>query len=149
MQNSKIPSFLESSKEIPGFQIIPVKFQEWWNFLIPHWKSNSWLKPEWEKYPIRWNCQKIGHFQAIFRVPESFWKFSRMMKLWNSVLKIKFLDINWVGLIPYMLKSVKTSQFHGTGTFGILESWISGCRNHNLSPNMCKTNTNMLRMFFF
>ena len=123
------------------------RFQDWWNFTIPHWKSYSRPKTEWEKYPICWNWQKIGHFQAISRVPENFWKFPGMMKFWNSVLKIKFLDINWVGFIPYMLKSVKTSQFQGTS--GILESWIPGSRNHNISSNVRKINTNMLCRLVF
>ena len=71
-----------------------------------------------------------------------------MMKFGNSVLKIKFLDVNRVGLIPYILKSVKTSQFQGAS--GILESWIPGSRNHNISPNVCKINTNMLlRLVFY
>ena len=96
------------------------------------WKSTLYVKIG----------KKIGHFQAIIRVPENFWKFPGMMKFWNSVLKIKFLDINWVGFISYMLKSVKTSQFQGTS--GILESWIPGSRNHNISSNVCKMNTNML-----
>ena len=109
---------------------------------------------DWEHSPIKliWcpicqNWPKIGNFQAISRVPEKFWKFPRMMKFWNSMLKIKFLDIYCVGLIPYMLKLVKTSQFQGT--FGILESWIPGSRNHNISQNVRKINTNMLRRLVF
>ena len=109
--------------------------------------SSSVTKIELNWYPICQNWQKIGHFQATSRVPENFWKFPGMMKFWNSVLKIKFLDINWVGLIPYMLKSVKTSQFQGT--FGILESWIPGSRNHNISSNVRKINTNMLPRLVF
>ena len=46
-----------------------------------------------------------------------------------------------------MLKSVKTSQFQGTS--GILESWIPGSRNHNISSNVQKMDTNMLRKLFF
>ena len=34
------------------------------------------------------------NFQARPRVPENFWKFPGMMEFQNSVLKIKFLDIN-------------------------------------------------------
>ena len=96
--------------------------------LRPNSSSVTKIKLNW--CPICQNLQKIGHFQAISRVPENFWKFPGMMKFWNSVLKIKFLDINWVGIIPYMLKSVKTSQFQGTS--GILESWIPGSRNYDI-----------------
>ena len=108
--------------------------------LRPNWSSVTKIK--WNWCPICQNWQKIGHFQAISRVPENSWKFPGMMKCWNSVLKIKFLDINWVGFIPYMLISVKTSQFQGTS--GILESWIPGSRNHDISQNVRKINTNML-----
>ena len=65
-----------------------------------------------------------------------------MMKFWNSRLKFKFFDINWVWFIPHMLKSGKTSQFQGT--FGILESWIPGSRNPCITPKVCKINTNIL-----
>ena len=114
--------------------------QDIFQLLRPNSSSVTKIKLNW--CPICQNWQKNGHFQAISRVPENFWKFPGMMKFWNSVLKIKFLDINWVGLISYMLKSVKTSQFQGTS--GILESWIPVSRNHNISSNVCKTNTNML-----
>ena len=113
--------------------------------LRPNSSSVTKIKLNW--CPICQNWQKNGHFQAISRVPENFWKFPGMMKFWNSVLKIKFLDINWVGFIPYMLKSVKTSQFQGTS--GILESWIPGSRNHDISQNVRKINTNMLRKLVF
>ena len=122
-------------------------FQDWWNFGIPHWKSCSRQKNEWEKYPICWNWQKVGHFQAISRVPENFWKFPGMIKLWSSGLKIKFLDINWVELTPYMLNSVKTSQFQGIS--GTLLSWIPWSRNHKISLYVCKINTNMLHRVVF
>ena len=111
----------------------------------PNWSSVTKIK--WNRCPICQNWQKIGHFQAISRVPENSWKFPGMMKCWNSLLKIKFLDINWVGFIPYMLISVKTSQFQGTS--GILESWIPGSRNHNISSNVRKINTNMLCRLVF
>ena len=109
--------------------------------------SSSVTKIKWNRCPICQNWQKIGQFQAISRVPENSWKFPGMMKFLNSVLKIKFLDINWVGFIPYMLISVKTSQFQGTS--GILESWIPGSRNHNISSNVRKINTNMLCRLVF
>ena len=109
--------------------------------------SSSVTKIKWNWCPISPNWQKTGHFQSISRVPENSWKFPGMMKFLNSVLKIKFLDINWVGFIPYMLISVKTSQFQGTS--GILESWIPGSRNHDISLNVRKINTNMLRRLVF
>ena len=109
--------------------------------------SSSVTKIKWNLYPISQNWQKFDQFQAISRVPENSWKFPGMMKFLNSVLKIKFLDINWVGFIPYMLISVKTSQFQGTS--GILESWIPGSRNHNISSNVRKINTNMLCRLVF
>ena len=116
-KNSPYPEEFQSHT-----QIISGRFQDWLNLGIPHWKSCFRPKNEWERYPRRWNWQKIGHFQAISTLPENFWKFPGMMKFWNSGLKIKFLDINWVGLIPCMLKSVKTSQFQGTsGTKSIDE----------------------------
>ena len=109
--------------------------------------SSSVTKIKWNLCPICQNWQKFDQFQAISRVPENSWKFPGMMKFLNSVLKIKFLDINWVGFIPYMLISVKTSQFQGTS--GILESWIPGSRNHNISSNVRKINTNMLCRLVF
>ena len=92
--------------------------------------SSSVTKNKWNRCPICQNWQKIGQFQAISRVPENSWKFPGMMKFLNSVLKIKFLDTNWVGFITYMLISVRTSQFQGTS--GILESWIPGSRNYDI-----------------
>ena len=109
--------------------------------------SSSVTKIKWNLCPICQNWQKFDQFQAISRVPENSWKFPGMMKFLNSVLKIKFLDINWVGFIPYMLISVKTSQFQGTS--GILESWIPGSRNYNICPNVRKINTNMLLRLVF
>ena len=109
--------------------------------------SSSVTKIKWNLCPICQNWQKFDQFQTISRVPENSWKFPGMMKFLNSVLKIKFLDINWVGFIPYMLISVKTSQFQGTS--GILESWIPGSRNHNISSNGRKVNTNMLCRLIF
>ena len=109
--------------------------------------SSSVTKIKWNRCPICQNWQKIGQFQAISRVPENSWKFPGMIKFWNSRLKFKFFDINWVGFIPYMLKSVKTSQFQGTS--GILESWIPGSRNHDIFQNVCKINTNMLCRLVF
>ena len=109
--------------------------------------SSSVTKIKWNLCLIYPNWQKIGHLKAISRVPENSCKFPGMMKFWNSVLKIKFLDINWLGFTPYILISVKTSQFQGTS--GILESWIPGSRNHNISQNVRKINTNMLRRLVF
>ena len=83
----KFSKLLAISREIPGFQIIPGRFQGWWNFLILHWKSCSRSKNEWEKHPIHWNWQKIGHFQAISRVPGNFWKFPGLMEYLNFALK--------------------------------------------------------------
>ena len=54
--------------------------------------------------------------RAISWIPGNFWKFSGMMEFGNSVLKIKFLHINWVGLITYILKSVRTG-IQGPGIF--------------------------------
>ena len=137
MTNSR--SFLESWNQNP--RITRDDFKKW-HFLSLRPNLSSVTKIKWNRCPICQNWQKIGQFQAISRVPENSWKFPGMMKFLNSVLKIKFLDINWVGFIPYMLKSVKTSQFQGTS--GILESWIPGSRNHNISPNVRKINTNIL-----
>ncbi len=133
--------------QYPEFQETSGSFQEWWNFEILYWKSSSLTENEWKRYPICWNQLKLANSRATSRVPENFWKFPGMMEFWNSVFKIKFLDINWVGFIPYMLKSVKTSQFQGTS--GILESWIPGSRNHDISSNVRKINTNMLCRLFF
>ena len=133
----------------PGIKIqkLPEIIQNHDIFQLLRPNSSSVTKIKWNWCPICQNWQKIGHFQAISRVPENSWKFPGMMKCWNSVLKIKFLDINWVGFIPYMLISVKTSQFQGTS--GILESWIPGSRNHNISSNVRKINTNMLCRLVF
>ena len=105
--------------------------------LGPNSSSVTKIKLNW--CPICQNWQKKGHFQAISRVPANFWKFPVMMKFWNSVLKIKFLGINWVGFIPYMLILVNASQFQVTSR--ILESWNPGSRNHELSLNVHKINT--------
>ena len=72
--------------------------------------SSPVTKINWNWCPICPNWQKNGHFQSISRVPENSWKFPGMMKFRNSVLKIKFLDINWLGFMPYMLISVKTKS---------------------------------------
>ena len=109
--------------------------------------SSSVAKIKWNLCPICQNWQKFDQFQAMSRVPENSWKFPGMMKFLNSVLKIKFLDINWVGFIPYMLISVKTRQFQGTS--GILKSWIPGSRIHDISSNVRKINTNMLCRLVF
>ena len=58
--------------------------------LRPNSRSVTKIKLNW--CPICQNWQKIGHFHAISRVPENFWKFPGMMKFWNPALKIKFLD---------------------------------------------------------
>ena len=125
------------------------KYQKKLKDIFKFLKQNSCLvtkiKPNW--CPTHQNWQKNSHFQAKSRVPENFWKFPGLIEFWNSVMKIKFLDINWKGFIPYMLKSVKTSQFQGTS--GILESWIPGSRNHDIPLNVHKINTNMqLRLVF-
>ena len=71
---------------------------------------------------------RISKFHHSWKLPEIFWNSGYCLKFWYSVLKIKFLDINWVGCIPYMLISVKASQFQGTSR--ILEFWNPGSRNH-------------------
>ena len=48
------------SREIPEFQIIPRRFQEWWTFGILHWKSRSLTQTDWEKYPTCWNLPNPG-----------------------------------------------------------------------------------------
>ena len=118
----KVPYILKSLKT-SQFQVISgilesksknyqrYQKEDIFQLLRPNSSSVTKIKLNW--CPICQNWQKNGHFQAISRVPENFWKFPGMMKFWNSVLKIKFLDINWVGFIPYMLKSVKNSQFQG------------------------------------
>ena len=133
----------------PGIKIqkLPEIIQNFDIFQLLRPNSSSVTKIEWNLCPICQNWQKFDQFQAISRVSENSWKFPGMMKFLNSVLKIKFLDINWVGFIPYMLISVKTSQFQGTS--GILESWIPGSRNHNISSNVGKINTNMLCRLVF
>ena len=133
----------------PGIKIqkLPEIIQNHDIFQLLRPNSSSVTKIKWNLCPICQNWQKFDQFQAISRVPENSWKFPGMMKFLNSVLKIKFLDINWMGFIPYMLISVKTCQFQGTS--GILESWISGSRNHYISSNVRKINTNMLPRLVF
>ena len=133
----------------PGIRIqkLPEKIPKHDIFQLLRPNSSSVTKIKWNLCPICQNWQKFDQFQAISRVPENSWKFPGMMKFLNSVLKIKFLDINWVGFIPYMLISVKISQFQSTS--GILESWIPGSRNHNISPNVHKININMLLRLVF
>ena len=133
----------------PGIKIqkLPEIIQNHDIFQLLRPNSSSVTKIKWNLCPICQNWQKFDQFQAISRVPENSWKFPGMMKFLNSVLKIKFLDINWVGFIPYMLKSVKTSQFQGTS--GILESWIPGSRSHKFFQKVQNIDTNMLYSFFF
>ena len=122
------------SRGIPEFKIILGRFQDWWNFGIPHWKSCS--RP---KTKTTFKLAKIGHFQVIPRDPENFWKFQGMMKFWNSALKVKFLDYAWVEKIPYMLKSVKSSQFQGNfqSSRKLLEvSRSDGITKFNISLNV-------------
>ena len=133
--------------QYPEFQESSGSFQEWCNFQILYWKLSSLTKNEWKSYPICWNQLRLDKSRAISRIPENFWKFPRMMKYLNSVLKIKFLDKNWVGFILYMLISAKTSQFQGTS--GIKECWIPGFRICNISPNVSKNNANMLLRLVF
>ena len=133
----------------PGIKIqkLPEIIQNHDIFQLLRPNSSSVTKIKWNRCPICQNWQKIGQFQAISRVPENSWKFPGMIKFWNSRLKFKFFDINWVGFIPYILKSVKTSQFQGTS--GILGPWIPGSRNHDVSQNVRKINTNMLCRLVF
>ena len=42
-----------------------------------------------------------------------------MLDIWNSELKIKISDLNWVGKIAHILKLAKTSQFPGISRFQI------------------------------
>ena len=153
----KVPYILKSLKT-SQFQVISgilesksknyqrYQKQDIFQLLRPNSSSVTKIKLNW--CPICQNWQKNGHFQALSRVPEIFWKFPGMMKFWNNVLKIKFLGMNWVGLMPYKLILVKTSQFLGTS--GILVSRFPRSRNHNISQNVCKINTNMLpRLVFF
>ena len=82
---------------------------------------------------------KNGHFQAISRVPENFWKFPGLMKYWNFALKMKFLDKNWVGKISHILKMVQICQFQGSS--GFLEAWNPGLKTSRWSqkcPKMMK-----------
>ena len=46
---------LANSRGIPEFQVVPGRFQEWWNFWILYWKSSSLTKFEKEKHLICWN----------------------------------------------------------------------------------------------
>ena len=89
----------------------------------------------------------MGKVPYTLNLAKNIRKFPGMMKFWNSGLKIKFLDINWVELTPYMLNSVKTSQFQGIS--GTLLSWIPWSRNHKISLYVCKINTNMLHRLVF
>ena len=99
-----------------------------------------------EKVPYTLKLAKNWPFPGDIQSSRKFLEVSKM-KFWNSELKIKFLDINWVGLIPTCWNQSKTSQFQGTS--GILESWIPGSRNHNISSDVRKINTNMLCRLVF
>ena len=129
-RNSRVP---DNSWKIPGMM----------EFLNSTLKIKFYAKNWVKKISYTPNLPKLVHFQRSSRGPDNSWEIPGMMKFWNSRLKFKFFDIKWVRFIPYMLKSVKTSQFQGTS--GILESWIPGSRNHDLSQNLRKINTNMLR----
>ena len=126
--------------------IIPGNFQEFSGTLDIAWN-----------WPIFCQFCHIGHlFHLIFVTELEFglndWKMpnSRLfLESWNQNPKItRDNSKTWhFSFIPYMLKLVKTNQFQGT--FGILESWIPGSRNHDISQNVRKINTNMLHRLVF
>ena len=80
----------------PGIKIqkLPEIIQNHDIFQLLRPNSSSVTKIKWNLCPICQNWQKFDQFQTISRVPENSWKFPGMMKFLNSVLKIKFLDIN-------------------------------------------------------
>ena len=112
--------------------------------------SKGQIQVQWQKLSVI-DAQYVKNDRklAISRQYPEFLKIpGRFQKWWNFETlywKSSFLtQTEWV--IPYMLISNKTSQFQSTS--GILESWIPHSRNHNISPNVCKINTNMLLSLF-
>ena len=94
------------SRQHPEFQKISGNFQEWWNFEIPHWKSSSLTKNEWEIYPICWNQSKLANSRAFleswnpgFQDPEIITYFKKCKKL---------IQICYVG---YFLKNFIKNTF--------------------------------------
>ena len=63
------------------------------------------------------------HFAKMVKVcifPDNFQKFQKnpkKLEFWNSGLKIKLSDQNWVGKIPNMLKLAKNSKFRRISRF--------------------------------
>ena len=80
-------------------------------------KSNSGTEINLKWCPIHrnwWrkaNCGKFPDFQNISRKNPEKWE------IWNSELKIKASDLNWVGKTPNVLKFAKTSQLPGIFRF--------------------------------
>ena len=85
-------------------------------------------------------CKFLDNFQKFQKNPGK-------LEFWNSGLKIKLSDQNWVGKIPNMLKLVKNSNFQRISRFsGIwnLEIW-----KFWKSPKMPKINLQMTMGFVF
>ena len=114
--------------------------QDIFQLLRPNSSSVTKIKLNW--CPICQNWQKNGHFQAISRVPENFWKFPGLIEFLNLASKIKFRDKSWVGNKPHTLKLVQISQFQGPS--GFLDAWNPGKKNFQMAQKVSKNYSNML-----
>ena len=78
MQNLKIKSFLETSRNVLELWILPLETSRN-DVIFKFWKSSSLTKMKWKIYPMYWNQSKLANSRAISRVPGNFWKFPGLM----------------------------------------------------------------------
>ena len=122
------------------------RFQKYMNFEILTSKSISVTKIEWKWYPMCWNWPKTAISWELPDFRKISGKISGQLEFWNSELKIKFSDKNWVGKIPNTLKLVKISQFQAISRFPDFQ--IPDSRKSQMSPKVCKIIVNMLYWLF-
>ena len=93
------------------------------------------------------NCPKMCHLPTISWVQKNFRKVSEMRKVFNSMVKTKFLDKNWVGKMPSTLKLGKNSQI-----YRILVFWVLGIsRSKSTTPcqKVLQNIKKMIQKLFF
>ena len=105
-------------------------FRDWKIFIQFLQCAMCW---NWPKTAISW---ELPDFRKISG------KISGQLEFWNSALKIKFSDKNWVGKIPITLKLVKIRQFQAISRFPDFQ--IPDSRKSQMSPKVCKIIVNML-----
>ena len=81
------------------------------------------------------------HLPTISWVQKNFRKVSEMRKVFNSMVKTKFLDKNWVGKMPSTLKLGKNSQI-----YRILVFWVLGISRSKSTITCQKVPQNIKKM---